>query len=152
MAWPLTSITAVPFVGSCAMALTVSVGLSGSLSLVSTLPVAGVSATVVPVSSTASATWLTLTTMVSKVNRVTWFIGVTTSVPNSKNVSVGVSKRLLWRSAPGPDEINELERDLHVHLMGTADSAEGVRAFMEKRDPQWSLSPTEDWPTWLDER
>ena len=67
-------------------------------------------------------------------------------------VSVGVSKRLLWRSAPGADEINELERDLHVHLMGTADSAEGVRAFMEKRDPQWSLSPTEDWPAWLDER
>ena len=67
-------------------------------------------------------------------------------------VSVGVSKRLLWRSAPSPDEINELERDLHLHLMGTADSKEGVQAFMERRDPEWSLSPTEDWPQWLDER
>lgn len=67
-------------------------------------------------------------------------------------VSVGVSKRLLWRSAPAADEINELERDLHLHLMGTADSREGVQAFMQKRDPQWTLSPTEDWPTWLDER
>ena len=67
-------------------------------------------------------------------------------------VSVGVSKRLLWMSAPGPDEINELERDLHLHLMGTVDAREGVQAFMEKRDPEWSLSATEDWPTWLDER
>ena len=67
-------------------------------------------------------------------------------------VSVGVSKRLLWRSSPAPHEINELERDLHLHLMGTADSREGVRAFMERRDPEWSLSPTEDWPEWLDER
>jgi len=67
-------------------------------------------------------------------------------------VSVGVSKRLLWRSAPSPDEINELERDLHLHLMGTADSREGVQAFLEQRDPQWSLSPTADWPPWLDER
>lgn len=67
-------------------------------------------------------------------------------------VSVGVSKRLLWRSAPEPDEINKLERDLHLHLMGTPDSKEGVRAFMERRDPEWTLSPTEDWPQWLDER
>ena len=65
-------------------------------------------------------------------------------------VSVGVSKRLLWMSAPGPDEINELERDLHLHLMGTVDAREGVRAFVEKRAPEWSLSATEDWPTWLD--
>jgi enoyl-CoA hydratase/carnithine racemase len=67
-------------------------------------------------------------------------------------VSVGVSKRLLWMSAPSPDEINDLERDLHLHLMGTVDAREGVQAFMEKRDPEWSLSATEDWPTWLDER
>ncbi|MEM9202080.1 MAG: enoyl-CoA hydratase-related protein [Actinomycetota bacterium] len=67
-------------------------------------------------------------------------------------VSVGVSKRLLWRSDPEPAEINELERDLHLHLMGTADAREGVQAFMEKRDPMWTLSPTNDWPAWLDER
>lgn len=67
-------------------------------------------------------------------------------------VSVGVSKRLLWMSAPAPDQINELERDLHLHLMGTADSREGIQAFMEKRDPRWTLSATNDWPAWLDER
>ena len=48
------------------------------------------------------------------------------------------------RSTPGTK--------LHLHLMGTVDAREGVQAFMEKRDPEWSLSATEDWPTWLDER
>ncbi|MDG2027167.1 MAG: enoyl-CoA hydratase-related protein [Acidimicrobiales bacterium] len=66
-------------------------------------------------------------------------------------ISVGASKRLLWMSSPGPDRINELERDIHLHVMGTADSREGVMAFMEKRDPEWSLTLTEDWPEWLDE-
>jgi enoyl-CoA hydratase/carnithine racemase len=66
-------------------------------------------------------------------------------------VSVGVSKRLLWMSAPSAEEINRLEHDLHLHLMGTADSREGVMAFMEKRDPEWSLTVSKDWPEWLDE-
>jgi hypothetical protein len=53
--------------------------------------------------------------------------------------------------APPPERVNELERDIHLHLMGTADSREGVMAYMEKRDPVWSLTPSEDWPEWLDE-
>ena len=64
-------------------------------------------------------------------------------------LSVGVSKRLLWMSAPTPEEINTLERELHLHLMGTADSTEGVMAFMEKRDPNWTLRISQDWPEWL---
>lgn len=66
-------------------------------------------------------------------------------------ISVGASKRLLWMSAPAPERINELERDIHLHLMGTADSREGVQAFMQKRDPAWSLTMAEDWPEWLDD-
>lgn len=66
-------------------------------------------------------------------------------------ISVGASKRLLWMHAPPPDRVNDLERDIHLHLMGTADSREGVMAYMEKRDPQWSLTMSEDWPAWLDE-
>ena len=66
-------------------------------------------------------------------------------------ISVGASKRLLWMNAPPRDKVNELERDIHLHLMGTADSKEGVIAYMEKRDPAWSLTPSEDWPPWLDE-
>ena len=66
-------------------------------------------------------------------------------------ISAGASKRLLWMSAPSRETVNTLERDIHLHLMGTADSKEGIMAFMEKRDPQWSLTMSEDWPTWLDE-
>jgi enoyl-CoA hydratase/carnithine racemase len=64
-------------------------------------------------------------------------------------ISVGASKRLLWLSAPTPERINELERDVHLHLMGTPDAREGVQAFMERRDPEWSLRVSEDWPSWL---
>ena len=64
-------------------------------------------------------------------------------------LSVGVSKRLLWMSAPTPEEINTLERELHLHLMGTADSKEGVMSFMEKRDPNWTLRISQNWPEWL---
>jgi enoyl-CoA hydratase/carnithine racemase len=66
-------------------------------------------------------------------------------------ISVGASKRLLWASALSPDEVNALERDIHLHLMGSADSKEGVMAYMEKRDPEWTLTLSEDWPEWLDE-
>ena len=66
-------------------------------------------------------------------------------------ISVGASKRLLWMHVPSPDRVNELERDIHLHLMGSADSREGVMAYMEKRDPDWSLTLSEDWPAWLDE-
>ena len=69
---------------------------------------------------------------------------------NTAPLSVGVSKRLLWMSAPTPDEINTLERELHLHLMGTADSREGVMSFMEKRDPDWTLRISQDWPKWLE--
>jgi len=66
-------------------------------------------------------------------------------------ISVGASKRLLWMHVPSPDRVNELERDIHLHLMGSADSREGVMAYMEKRNPEWSLTLSEDWPAWLDE-
>ncbi|MEZ5165971.1 MAG: enoyl-CoA hydratase-related protein [Acidimicrobiales bacterium] len=67
-------------------------------------------------------------------------------------ISVGASKRLLWAAGLSPDEVNDLERDLHLHLMGGADAREGVMAHLEKRAPQWSATLGEDWPTWLDER
>jgi enoyl-CoA hydratase/carnithine racemase len=65
-------------------------------------------------------------------------------------ISVGASKRLLWMHAPSPETVNSLERDIHLHLMGTADAKEGVMAYVEKRDPEWSLTMSENWPAWLD--
>ncbi len=65
-------------------------------------------------------------------------------------VSVGVSKRLLWMD-PQPDgsTIDRLETDLHLHLMGAPDSQEGVHAFLDKREPRWSMTLTDDWPSWM---
>ena len=71
---------------------------------------------------------------------------------NVAPLSVGLSKRLLWQDRPASsEEINELERRIHLEVMGRPDAAEGVRAFMERRDPQWTLSVAADWPDWIDE-
>ena len=66
---------------------------------------------------------------------------------NTAPVSVAVSKRLLWGTfAMTPDEVDRAETDLHHHLMGEADAREGVMAFLERRDPQWSLTVNNNWP------
>ena len=66
---------------------------------------------------------------------------------NTAPLSVAVSKRLLWGSfAMSPDEVDRAETELHHHLMGEADSREGVMAFLERREPQWTLSADRDWP------
>ena len=71
---------------------------------------------------------------------------------NVAPLSVGLSKRLLWRDHPvASAEINQLERRIHLEVMGRPDSREGVMAFLEKRDPQWSMSINDDWPEWIDE-
>ena len=70
---------------------------------------------------------------------------------NTAPVSVALSKRLLWESfAMTAEQMNQAESDLHVHLMGRADAREGVTSFLERREPQWSLSVNKDWPNrWL---
>jgi enoyl-CoA hydratase/carnithine racemase len=69
---------------------------------------------------------------------------------NTAPLSVALSKRLLWSSAAlDPDEVERLETELHRHVMGKADAREGVLAWLEKREPRWSLSPTDDWPDGL---
>jgi enoyl-CoA hydratase/carnithine racemase len=44
------------------------------------------------------------------------------------------------------EQMNQAESDLHMHLMGKADAREGVTSFLERREPQWSLSVNEDYP------
>lgn len=62
-------------------------------------------------------------------------------------VSVALSKRLLWASPVlDRDEIARLETEYHRHVMGTADAREGVLAYLERRAPDWQLSPTADLP------
>ena len=66
---------------------------------------------------------------------------------NTAPVSVAVTKRLLWSSfglTPAQDE--RAESDLHVHIMGEPDAREGVMAYLERRDPEWSMTVDRDWP------
>ena len=64
-------------------------------------------------------------------------------------LSVAVSKRLLWETGPlTPAQVERKETALHRVLMGRADAIEGVMAYLEKRDPKWTLSVSKDWPEW----
>jgi enoyl-CoA hydratase/carnithine racemase len=63
-------------------------------------------------------------------------------------LSVALSKRLLWHQpALDAQECDRLETAYHRVVMGRADAREGVLAYLERREPQWELSPTRDWPS-----
>lgn len=69
---------------------------------------------------------------------------------NTAPLSVALSKHLLWESPPlSRDQVGQRETELHHHVMGRSDAAEGVMAYLERRAPEWRLSPTRDWPAWL---
>ncbi len=66
---------------------------------------------------------------------------------NTAPLSVAITKRLLWATPTlSAEEVDRLESAMHRHVMGEADAREGVLAFLERREPHWSLSPTRDWP------
>lgn len=66
---------------------------------------------------------------------------------SSAPLSVALSKRLLWEGLTmGPEEVGRLETEMHHHVMGSPDAREGVEAFLARRPPQWTSSPTTDWP------
>ncbi len=68
-------------------------------------------------------------------------------VESTAPLSVALSKRLLWNDPPlTADEAERLETEYHRVLMGRADATEGVVAYLERRPPVWTLSPTHDWP------
>jgi len=66
---------------------------------------------------------------------------------NTAPLSVALSKRLLWHQpALDADECDRLETAYHRVVMGRDDAREGVMAYLERREPTWTLSPTRDWP------
>lgn len=63
-------------------------------------------------------------------------------------VSVAVTKKLLWRQLMenDPRRAKAVEDALFAWAGQQPDAAEGVRAFIEKRPPQWSMSASKDGP------
>jgi enoyl-CoA hydratase/carnithine racemase len=67
---------------------------------------------------------------------------------NVAPMSAALCKRLLWDSAIHgytPRQVASLETQLHHRVMGTADAAEGVAAFVQKRPPRFSARVSSDW-------
>ncbi len=67
---------------------------------------------------------------------------------NAAPVSAAVSRGLLWRmlGAPHPMAAHRADSAAIFDLGRKSDAREGVVAFLEKRQPSWTLSPTRDLP------
>jgi enoyl-CoA hydratase/carnithine racemase len=66
---------------------------------------------------------------------------------NAAPLSVAASKQLLWESwDKSAAQVEEAETERLRTLMSSADVAEGVLAFVEKRPPQWRGSVSRDLP------
>jgi enoyl-CoA hydratase/carnithine racemase len=67
---------------------------------------------------------------------------------NVAPLSAAYSKRMLWDTVIrgyGPRQVAELETAAHLRLMGGADASEGVAAYLERRQPNWSASVSDEW-------
>ncbi len=71
---------------------------------------------------------------------------------NVAPVSAAVAKQMMWQGINmSVDEMITAEGRLIPKMASLSDSVEGVRAFFEKRAPQWSLSVTADADALIDE-
>jgi enoyl-CoA hydratase/carnithine racemase len=71
-------------------------------------------------------------------------------------VSVALTRQMLWRGLTfdHPMDAHRADSRAIQQLGRMADAKEGVTSFLEKRDPEWSLRPSEDSPEvfpWWDE-
>lgn len=63
---------------------------------------------------------------------------------NTAPMSVAASKRLLWDSFElTREQVGHRETQIHRAVMAHEDSAEGVRAFLAGRSPQWTGRPVD---------
>ena len=68
---------------------------------------------------------------------------------NTAPVSVALAKRLMWEGMNmGVDEMIATEGRIINKLAASPDSVEGVRAFFEKRTPEWSMKVSSDVDTY----
>jgi enoyl-CoA hydratase/carnithine racemase len=54
-------------------------------------------------------------------------------------LALAISKRALYQGLRAPDLASQLQYEALalVHLFGTADHEEGIKAFLEKREPRF---------------
>ena len=69
-------------------------------------------------------------------------------VGNASPVAVAAAKQMLWSmsGADNPWAAHELDSRVLQELVASADFAEGVTAFLERRKPQFGLRPRHDLP------
>ncbi|MFP8879829.1 MAG: enoyl-CoA hydratase-related protein, partial [Myxococcota bacterium] len=63
---------------------------------------------------------------------------------NAAPASVALTKRIIWRNLaePDPSRAARNEGQAFAWLGKQADAKEGVVSFLEKREPNWKLSPS----------
>ncbi|MEM7095330.1 MAG: crotonase/enoyl-CoA hydratase family protein [Actinomycetota bacterium] len=67
---------------------------------------------------------------------------------NTSALSVTLTRHMLWRmlGADHPMEAHKVDSRGIQYMGASADAKEGVESFLEKRDPDYSLKPSEDLP------
>jgi enoyl-CoA hydratase/carnithine racemase len=73
---------------------------------------------------------------------------------NAAPVSVAITKRLIWHNLMETDlqRAEDIESRLFWWTGTQPDAREGVRSFLEKRAPQWTMKPSSDLPDFLPRR